>query len=157
MLGIGVNVAVRVEELPAELHATAARSGSTAADVEPTLERLLAALERALALDGAALLDGLSRPRRAARAGGRVGRRSGTGRRASTARGASWSRCRAAARTALSAGEVHLSAETGLKLPSAMPNLVGNAPAPVSAAHGRGRPALPHGDAEGRGVAGART
>ena len=56
VLGIGVNVALRVEELPAELHASAGTLGLTAADLEPTLERLLAAIERALALDGAALL-----------------------------------------------------------------------------------------------------
>ncbi len=49
VLGIGLNVAVRIEELPAELHDRAASLGAAEADVEPTLERLLEALERRLA------------------------------------------------------------------------------------------------------------
>jgi BirA family transcriptional regulator, biotin operon repressor / biotin---[acetyl-CoA-carboxylase] ligase len=57
VLGIGLNVALRVDELPPELHATAGTLGLTPADLEPTLERLLAALERALALDSVALLE----------------------------------------------------------------------------------------------------
>ncbi len=107
VLGIGVNVALRVEELPAELHASAGTLGLTAADLEPTLERLLAAIERALALDGVALLAAY-RARDALRgqdvtwAGG-SGRASGiddTGRLVvALADGG---------RTALSAGEVHL-------------------------------------------------
>lgn len=56
ILGIGLNVAVRLEELPAELHPNtprttglpAATMGLTASDVEPVLTRLLAALERRL-------------------------------------------------------------------------------------------------------------
>ena len=96
VLGIGVNVALRVEELPAELHATAGTLGLTAADLEPTLERLLAAIERALALDPRGAAGGLSRPRRAARAGGRVGRREADAPPGSTAPGAWWSSCRTA-------------------------------------------------------------
>jgi BirA family transcriptional regulator, biotin operon repressor / biotin---[acetyl-CoA-carboxylase] ligase len=57
VLGIGLNVALRVEDLPAELHETAGTLGLEPGDVEPTLERLLAALQRTLALDAAALLD----------------------------------------------------------------------------------------------------
>jgi BirA family transcriptional regulator, biotin operon repressor / biotin---[acetyl-CoA-carboxylase] ligase len=49
VLGIGVNVAVRVEDLPAELHATAASLGRTPREIEPALTQLLAALERRLA------------------------------------------------------------------------------------------------------------
>ena len=61
VLGIGLNVAVRLDELPAELQARphgsasaerglpAATLGLAPADVEPTLARLLAALERRLA------------------------------------------------------------------------------------------------------------
>jgi BirA family transcriptional regulator, biotin operon repressor / biotin---[acetyl-CoA-carboxylase] ligase len=49
VLGIGVNVAVRVEDLPAELHATATSLGRAPQEIEPTLEQLLAALERRLA------------------------------------------------------------------------------------------------------------
>jgi BirA family biotin operon repressor/biotin-[acetyl-CoA-carboxylase] ligase len=57
VLGIGVNVAVDLAELPPELHATAATLGRPPADVEPFLDDLLAALERALALPTAAVLD----------------------------------------------------------------------------------------------------
>jgi BirA family biotin operon repressor/biotin-[acetyl-CoA-carboxylase] ligase len=48
VLGVGLNVAVRVEQLPSELHATAATLGRSPADVEPALDGLLAALERRL-------------------------------------------------------------------------------------------------------------
>jgi len=56
VLGIGVNVALRIEDLPAELHATAGTLGLRPADVEPTLARLLVSLEGALALPPPALL-----------------------------------------------------------------------------------------------------
>lgn len=49
VLGIGLNVAVRVEQLPRELHATAATLGRSPQDVEPVLAALLRALERRLA------------------------------------------------------------------------------------------------------------
>jgi BirA family transcriptional regulator, biotin operon repressor / biotin---[acetyl-CoA-carboxylase] ligase len=49
VLGIGLNVAVRVEDLPPELHATAATLGREPRDVEPTLQTLLVALQRRLA------------------------------------------------------------------------------------------------------------
>jgi BirA family transcriptional regulator, biotin operon repressor / biotin---[acetyl-CoA-carboxylase] ligase len=45
VLGIGVNVAVRVEDLPAELHGTAASLGRAPQEIEPALDQLLAALE----------------------------------------------------------------------------------------------------------------
>ena len=107
VLGIGVNVALRVDELPAELHATAGTLGLTPADLEPTLERLLAALERALALDDTALLEAYRgrdalRGQEVAWAGGRgtAGGVDGAGRLVvELADGG---------RTALSAGEVHL-------------------------------------------------
>jgi BirA family transcriptional regulator, biotin operon repressor / biotin---[acetyl-CoA-carboxylase] ligase len=57
VLGIGINVAVRLDDLPPELHATAGTLGLRPVDVEPTLERVLAELERVLALEPAALLD----------------------------------------------------------------------------------------------------
>ena len=57
VLGIGVNVAVRVEDLPVELHETATTLGRSPADVEPFLITLLGCLERALALPPAGLLD----------------------------------------------------------------------------------------------------
>jgi BirA family biotin operon repressor/biotin-[acetyl-CoA-carboxylase] ligase len=49
VLGIGLNVAVRVEDLPAELHDTAATLGREPHEVEPTLQALLAALQARLA------------------------------------------------------------------------------------------------------------
>jgi BirA family biotin operon repressor/biotin-[acetyl-CoA-carboxylase] ligase len=50
VIGIGLNVAVRVEDLPAELQETAGTLGLDSVDVEPTLQRLLAELGEALAL-----------------------------------------------------------------------------------------------------------
>lgn len=49
VLGIGLNVAVRLEELPVELRHSAATMGQTPAAIEPTLVRLLGALEDRLA------------------------------------------------------------------------------------------------------------
>ena len=46
VLGIGLNVAMRIEQLPAELQGSAATLGRSAAEVEPTLAELLAALTR---------------------------------------------------------------------------------------------------------------
>ncbi len=46
VLGIGLNVALRPDDLPAELHETATTLGLEPADIEPTLERLLRGLER---------------------------------------------------------------------------------------------------------------
>jgi BirA family biotin operon repressor/biotin-[acetyl-CoA-carboxylase] ligase len=46
VLGIGLNVAVRIERLPVELRGSAATLGRSAADVEPTLAELLRALTR---------------------------------------------------------------------------------------------------------------
>jgi BirA family biotin operon repressor/biotin-[acetyl-CoA-carboxylase] ligase len=56
VLGIGVNVAVRIEDLPPELHDTAATLGLTPGDVEPMLQRLLQALADRLAQDEEATL-----------------------------------------------------------------------------------------------------
>jgi BirA family biotin operon repressor/biotin-[acetyl-CoA-carboxylase] ligase len=107
VLGIGVNVALRVDELPAELHATAGTLGLTPADVEPTLERLLAALERVLGLDDAALLEAYRgrdalRGQEIAWAGGR-GTAAGV-----DAAGRLVVELADGGRAALSAGEVHL-------------------------------------------------
>ena len=59
VLGIGVNVAVRVQDLPAELHDRAATLGLAPAAIEPTLEALLRALEQRLAQPTGELLDEL--------------------------------------------------------------------------------------------------
>jgi BirA family transcriptional regulator, biotin operon repressor / biotin---[acetyl-CoA-carboxylase] ligase len=107
VLGIGLNVALRVEELPAQLHATAGTLGLMPADLEPTLERLLAGVERALALDSVALLEAYRgrdalRGKQVAWDGGRgVGAGvDGAGRLVVDLAGSG--------QTALSAGEVHL-------------------------------------------------
>jgi BirA family transcriptional regulator, biotin operon repressor / biotin---[acetyl-CoA-carboxylase] ligase len=49
VLGIGLNVAVELAQLPAEVRAGAATLGRPPAEVEPTLQRLLVALARRLA------------------------------------------------------------------------------------------------------------
>jgi BirA family transcriptional regulator, biotin operon repressor / biotin---[acetyl-CoA-carboxylase] ligase len=107
VLGIGVNVAVRLEDLPAELHDTAGTLGLTPAELEPTLQRLLGALERALALDSGALLEAY-RARDALR-GHEVAWSGGSG----TAAGIDGAgrlvvELADGGRTELSAGEVHL-------------------------------------------------
>lgn len=57
VLGIGINVAVRDEDLPDEMQRTAAGLGLTPGDVPAVLARVLAELEAALALPAPALLD----------------------------------------------------------------------------------------------------
>ncbi len=57
VLGIGVNVAVRVEELPVELRDTAASLGLPSEKIEPLLARLLVALQRRLGESPAEVLD----------------------------------------------------------------------------------------------------
>jgi BirA family transcriptional regulator, biotin operon repressor / biotin---[acetyl-CoA-carboxylase] ligase len=57
VLGIGVNVAVRVEDLPAEPRARAATLGLSRAEIEPTLARLLEALQRRLESSPQATLE----------------------------------------------------------------------------------------------------
>jgi BirA family transcriptional regulator, biotin operon repressor / biotin---[acetyl-CoA-carboxylase] ligase len=107
VLGIGLNVALRVEDLPPELHETAGTLGLEPADLEPTLERVLAALERTLALDEARLLDAY-RARDALR-GREVSWTTGRGRAAGIdGEGRLVVELPEGGRTALSAGEVHL-------------------------------------------------
>jgi BirA family transcriptional regulator, biotin operon repressor / biotin---[acetyl-CoA-carboxylase] ligase len=107
VLGIGLNVALRLEELPPELRDTAGTLGLEPADLEPTLERLLDALERTLALDEATLLDAY-RARDALR-GREVRWTTGRGRAAGIdGEGRLVVELPEGGRTALSAGEVHL-------------------------------------------------
>ena len=107
VLGIGLNVALRIEDLPPELQDTAGTLGREPTDLEPTLELLLDALERALALDDAALLDGY-RARHALR-GREVAWAAGHGRAAGIdGTGRLVVELPEGGRTALSAGEVHL-------------------------------------------------
>jgi BirA family biotin operon repressor/biotin-[acetyl-CoA-carboxylase] ligase len=107
VLGIGVNVAVRPEDLPEELRPTAATLGLEPRDVEPVLARLLGALEEALALDPPALLDAW-RARDALR-GRDVAWAEGAGRAAGIdGDGRLVVELTDGGRTALEAGEVHL-------------------------------------------------
>lgn len=106
VLGIGVNVAVRVADLPPELHATAATLGRAPDDVEPFAQGLLRALEDVLAAPAPAL-----RERWAARdalCGQTIGWNGGTG----VARGVDATGAllvdTPAGPVALDAGEVHL-------------------------------------------------
>ncbi len=57
VLGIGLNVAVRIEDLPSDLHSTAATLGRPRELLEPTLQELLRALERRLAQPVEKMLD----------------------------------------------------------------------------------------------------
>lgn len=57
VLGIGLNVAVRVDDLPPELQGTAATLGLVPDAIEPALARLLVALERRLAAPPKDALD----------------------------------------------------------------------------------------------------
>jgi BirA family biotin operon repressor/biotin-[acetyl-CoA-carboxylase] ligase len=111
VVGVGVNVALRVEDLPPELHATAATLGRPPADVRVVRDALLAELERALALSDAELL-GEWRERDALR--GREVRWSGG---AGVAAGVDGEgrlvvELEGGGRTALDSGEVHLGTGT---------------------------------------------
>lgn len=106
ILGIGLNVAVRVEDLPEELRARAGTLGLEESDVEPTLERLLAALERALALDTPAVIAAFRA--RDALAGREVRWATGHGRAVGIDEDGLLLVETDAGREALSAGEVHL-------------------------------------------------
>jgi BirA family biotin operon repressor/biotin-[acetyl-CoA-carboxylase] ligase len=107
VLGIGLNVALRIEDLPPELHDTAGTLGLEPADLEPTLERLLAGLERTLALDEETVLEAY-RARDALR-GREVSWTTGRGRAAGIdGEGRLVVELPEGGRTALSAGEVHL-------------------------------------------------
>jgi BirA family biotin operon repressor/biotin-[acetyl-CoA-carboxylase] ligase len=109
VLGIGVNVAVDVALLPAELRQRAGSLGRPRAAVEPFLMQLLGALDTLLAADGAAVL-GAWRDRDAL-AGREVSWAGGRG----VADGIDGEgrlvvRLAEGGRTTLSAGEVHLGA-----------------------------------------------
>jgi BirA family biotin operon repressor/biotin-[acetyl-CoA-carboxylase] ligase len=107
VLGVGLNVALRIEDLPPELHDTAGTLGLEPADLEPILERLLAGLARTLALDEVRLLDAY-RARDALR-GREVRWAAGHGRAAGIdGAGRLVVELPEGGRTALSAGEVHL-------------------------------------------------
>jgi BirA family biotin operon repressor/biotin-[acetyl-CoA-carboxylase] ligase len=107
VLGIGVNVAVRVEDLPPELRATAATLGREPSDVEPFLGSVLAALARSLSLPPLELLDAWRA--RDALLGRQVSWSAGSGTAAGIdGEGRLVVELAAGGRTALHAGEVHL-------------------------------------------------
>jgi BirA family transcriptional regulator, biotin operon repressor / biotin---[acetyl-CoA-carboxylase] ligase len=107
VLGVGLNVAVRPGDLPPELRDTAGTLGLEPGDVEPVLGRLLGALEGALALDDAALLDAWRE--RDALLGREIAWADGRGRAAGIdAGGRLLVEVEGGGRAALEAGEVHL-------------------------------------------------
>jgi BirA family transcriptional regulator, biotin operon repressor / biotin---[acetyl-CoA-carboxylase] ligase len=107
VLGIGLNVAVRVDDLPRELRASAATLGRAPAEIEPTLRLLLQTLARRLAEPPDSTLRGwrtrdalLGRPISWSGGAGTAAGIDGAGRLVvALANGA---------RTTLDAGEVHL-------------------------------------------------
>jgi BirA family transcriptional regulator, biotin operon repressor / biotin---[acetyl-CoA-carboxylase] ligase len=106
VLGVGLNVALRPDDFPPELRAQAATLGLEKDAIEPTLQRLLGALERWLTAPELDILEAvrardalLDRPVRWARGSGRAAGIDGDGRLVvATDDG----------RVALDAGEVHL-------------------------------------------------
>lgn len=111
VIGVGLNVALRREDFPEELRDRATTLGLGPEAIEPTLQRLLAALERWLAADPAAVLAGVGerdalrgRAVRWAQGSGTADGVDGEGRlRVITAEGV----------TVLAAGEVHLEPAPG--------------------------------------------
>jgi BirA family biotin operon repressor/biotin-[acetyl-CoA-carboxylase] ligase len=114
VLGIGLNVALRPEDLPGQLRTTAGTLGLDPADLEPTLDRLLRALESALALDDDAVLDAYRA--RDALSGRAIRWADGAGRAVGVdSAGRLVVELATGGRTALSAGEVHLEAEPAVQ------------------------------------------
>jgi BirA family biotin operon repressor/biotin-[acetyl-CoA-carboxylase] ligase len=114
VLGVGLNVAVRPGDLPAELRDAAASLGLEPADVDAVLARVLAALERTLALDPGALLDAWRE--RDALLGREITWSAGRGRAAGIdGAGRLVVELPGGGRTALDAGEVHLGPGAGLE------------------------------------------
>jgi BirA family biotin operon repressor/biotin-[acetyl-CoA-carboxylase] ligase len=107
VLGIGVNVAVDVSDLPEELREKAGSLGRAPVEIEPFLSSLLGALERAFTLDVEELLDAWRA--RDALLGSEISWAGGTG----VARGIDGEgrlvvELPGGGRTTLNAGEVHL-------------------------------------------------
>lgn len=112
VVGIGLNAALRTEDLPPELHATAAGLELLRSEIEPLLTRLLEALDRRLAEPEGEVLD-VWRERDALR-GSEVSWEAGRGiAQGVDERGHLVVRLPDGATQALSAGEVHLGAQAG--------------------------------------------
>jgi BirA family biotin operon repressor/biotin-[acetyl-CoA-carboxylase] ligase len=106
VLGIGVNVAVREQDFPAELRERAGTMGLSPDGLEPTLELLLSVLERWIGAPPAAVLEALRA--RDALAQKHVRWAGGEGEAAGIDGEGRLVVLTAAGRTALEAGEVHL-------------------------------------------------
>jgi BirA family biotin operon repressor/biotin-[acetyl-CoA-carboxylase] ligase len=107
VLGVGLNVAVRLEELPAELQLTAATLGEPPASIEPVLARLLQALSQRLAEPTETLLEAYRA--RDALLGREIGWSGGSGRADGIdGEGRLVVALPGGGHTALDAGEVHL-------------------------------------------------
>jgi BirA family biotin operon repressor/biotin-[acetyl-CoA-carboxylase] ligase len=114
VLGIGLNVALRPEDLPGELRTKAGTLGLDPADVEPTLDRVLRALESALTLGDAAVLDAYRA--RDALSGRAIRWADGVGRAVGVdSAGRLVVELATGERTALSAGEVHLEVQAAVE------------------------------------------
>lgn len=106
VVGIGVNVALRDDDLPPELRERAGSLGRSPADVEPTLARLLEALERWVAAPPEAALEALRE--RDALLGRRVRWLGGEGEAAGVDGDGRLVVATPGGRVALHAGEIHL-------------------------------------------------
>src|SRR5207247_8000191 len=106
VLGIGLNVAVRLEDMPEELRATAATLGRSPDEVEDVLAALLARLEACLTAPAAQILAAYRE--RDALAGREVEWASGRGRATGVDDDGRLVVETGAERIALDAGEVHL-------------------------------------------------
>lgn len=106
VLGIGLNVAVRLEDLPPELRDTAATLGLEPDAIESTLAQLLGLLERWLAADDRAVLDAVRK--RDALLGKHIRWAAGEGRGAGIGEDGGLLVDTDAGRVELEAGEVHL-------------------------------------------------
>ncbi len=106
VVGIGLNVAVAENDLPAELRGVAGTLGLAPEAIEPTLARLLAALERWIAADRADVLVAVRE--RDALLGGHVRWADGEGEAAGIDDDGRLLILTPSGRVALEAGEVHL-------------------------------------------------
>ena len=106
VLGIGLNVALRPDDFPPELRDTAATLGLEPADLQPTLARLLSALERWLTADQDEVI-GAWRERDALE-GREISWADGSGRAVGIDEGGRLLVGTASGTVALDAGEVHL-------------------------------------------------
>ena len=106
VVGIGLNVAVELEALPAELRETAGTLGLSPSELEPTLARLLRSLEAQLGASEPALLTAYRE--RDALSGREVTWAAGEGRAAGVDEEGRLVVETAGGRVALDAGEVHL-------------------------------------------------